>query len=244
MPDPRLAASGPTASNARSALAQKRRMPGQTRGHARDSRSRTRAACWKPAAHAKAPPVAIDPRRTIGQAPRSCRDRSTVFAIALQLLHQLVKGHHRMAGRGLGGRICRRRQPPLADPALEKFVLFPPWRHDLDDNAIAVGDHHCFAGGRQADEFAERLGKNSDEWLHHGLASFETRPLGAPQDEATSFDGIKRIPHPEEAAKAAVSKDARRRSSQSRISCPASQTFAPLADGSMVVKNTLYELTK
>ena len=36
--------------------------------------------------------------------------------------------------------------------------------------------------------------------LHCGGASFETRPSGAPQDEET-FDGIKKIPHPEEAAK-------------------------------------------
>ena len=37
-----------------------------------------------------------------------------------------------------------------------------------------------------------------------------------------SSDGIQKTPHPEEAAKAAVSKDARRQSSQCGISCSAS----------------------
>ena len=73
----------------------------------------------------------------------------------LRLKHQVVKGHHRMARRRLGGRICRRRQPPLAHPALEKFVRVPPWRDDLGDNAVAIGDHDRIAGGRQTDIFAE-----------------------------------------------------------------------------------------
>jgi hypothetical protein len=49
-----------------------------------------------------------------------------------------------------------------------------------------------------------------DEGLHNGDASFETRPLGAPQDEGKALMALREIPHPEEAAKAAVSKDARR----------------------------------
>jgi hypothetical protein len=49
-----------------------------------------------------------------------------------------------------------------------------------------------------------------DEGLHNGDASFETRPLGAPQDDGKALMALREIPHPEEAAKAAVSKDARR----------------------------------
>jgi hypothetical protein len=49
-----------------------------------------------------------------------------------------------------------------------------------------------------------------DEGLHNGDASFEMRPLGAPQDEGKALMALREIPHPEEAAKAAVSKDARR----------------------------------
>jgi len=62
-----------------------------------------------------------------------------------------------MARRGPGGRICRRRQPPLADPALEKVARVSPWRHDFGDNAVAVGDHDRLAAGRQADIFAELI---------------------------------------------------------------------------------------
>jgi hypothetical protein len=61
---------------------------------------------------------------------------------------------------------------------------------------------------------AERPGKNWDEGLHNWLASFETRPSGAPQDEDKALMALKKIPHPEEAARAAVSKDAQRRSSR------------------------------
>ena len=46
--------------------------------------------------------------------------------------------------------------------------------------------------------------------MHNGDASFETRPLGAPQDEGKALMALREIPHPEEAAKSAVSKDARR----------------------------------
>jgi hypothetical protein len=52
---------------------------------------------------------------------------------------------------------------------------------------------------------AKRPGKNSDEVLQHGSASFETRPPGAPQDNRRSLMAL-RIPHPEEAVKAAFSK--------------------------------------
>jgi hypothetical protein len=51
--------------------------------------------------------------------------------------------------------------------------------------------------------------------------------LGAPQDEGEAFGGIEEVPHPEEAAKAVVSKDAPRRSSQPWISCPASKRIPP-----------------
>jgi hypothetical protein len=37
------------------------------------------------------------------------------------------------------------------------------------------------------DGFRCELGKNWDEGLHNGLASFETRPLGAPQDEGKAL---------------------------------------------------------
>jgi hypothetical protein len=47
-------------------------------------------------------------------------------------------------------------------------------------------------------------------------ASFETAAARPPLDDEV-FDGIKKIPHPEEAAKAVVSKDALRPSSRSSI---------------------------
>jgi hypothetical protein len=39
----------------------------------------------------------------------------------------------------------------------------------------------------------QRLGKNWDEWLHNGLASFETRPLGAPQDEGKAWIASRKL---------------------------------------------------
>src|SRR4051794_32365037 len=38
-----------------------------------------------------------------------------------------------------------------------------------------------------------RLAKNWDEGLHSGLASFETRPLGAPQDEDKALMGLRKF---------------------------------------------------
>src|SRR6266436_7317159 len=38
-------------------------------------------------------------------------------------------------------------------------------------------------------------------WQHHGGASFETRPWGAPQDEGRPLMSLRKIPHPEEVAK-------------------------------------------
>jgi hypothetical protein len=66
--------------------------------------------------------------------------------------------------------------------------LGQPWGH-LEGIAFTHLSH-----GRAAPRFtaagqstwrrvAERLGKNCDEGLRSGLTSFETRPLGAPQDE-------------------------------------------------------------
>jgi hypothetical protein len=63
-------------------------------------------------------------------------------------------------------------------------------------------------------DYAARLGTNWDEGLHNGLASFETRPLGAPQHEGMLLMASGKMPHPEETAEAVVSKDARRRSSR------------------------------
>ena len=48
------------------------------------------------------------------------------------------------------------------------------------------------------------------------------RPLRGLLRMRYSFDRTKKMPHPEEAAEAAVSKAARRRSNRSGISCPAS----------------------
>jgi len=42
-------------------------------------------------------------------------------------------------------------------------------------------------------ECAARLGKNWDEGLHNGLASFETRPLGAPQDEDKALMALRKF---------------------------------------------------
>jgi hypothetical protein len=55
-----------------------------------------------------------------------------------------------------------------------------------------------------------RLGKKSP----HRLAILRDAPFGAPQDEGMPLMAGKRVPHPEEAAQAAVSKDALRRSSR------------------------------
>jgi hypothetical protein len=125
MPEPRPAATVRSASNARS-----------------DSRRSAECRAKPAGMHAIPDPVLEQPAGDQGSrpsasggrgpspnncaVPRSCRDRSTVFPIAVQLLHQLVKGHHRMAGRGLGARIPRRRQPPLAAPRSKN--LFEPRR--------------------------------------------------------------------------------------------------------------------
>src|SRR5215472_6714977 len=124
-------------------------------GHELDSKPRIREACWRPAAAAKAPRGAIDPLRTAGRVPRSCRDRSTVLPIAFQFLHQLLNRHHWMARWRFAGRICRRREPSLTYSALKEIICVAPWRHDLGDNAVAIGDHDRLARRCQANIFAE-----------------------------------------------------------------------------------------
>jgi hypothetical protein len=93
----------------------------------------------------------------------------------------------------------------FADPQGMKRSLCASVTSWISDRVPLAGN----AGGTPA-----AAGKNWDGVLEYDPGPFETRPPGAPQDEDKHLMGMRKIPHPEEAAPAAVSKDARPRSSQ------------------------------
>src|ERR1700746_3327165 len=96
-------------------------------------------------------------RKAIGRARPNCRRRSTVFAVALQVGHQLFEREpwYRFASRRPVFAANCRSDPALANAALDDRLWFSSRRHDFGDDAAAIGDDDRLARRRQADKFAE-----------------------------------------------------------------------------------------
>jgi hypothetical protein len=78
--------------------------------------------------------------------------------------------------------------------------------------------------------FAQKLGKNWMKGCITVMRPSRRAPLGAPQDEGKALMALREIPHPEEAAKAAVSKDARRPIQPTMDFLPASRLIPSCKD--------------
>src|SRR3984893_8407263 len=127
------------------------------RKHAPGSRPRIRATGSTPIALARTAEAENGFRKATGQARPNCRCKSPVFAVAIEIGHQLLEGEprHRLARRGPVGAPYRWPDPPLAHAALDNRLRLSPRRHDLGDDAITVGDDDRLAGRRQPDVFAQ-----------------------------------------------------------------------------------------
>lgn len=127
----------------------------QGRVRAFGSRFHIPAAGWKFTARATEPALAIFLHQRGAPERRSCRDRSTVVSISLQVGHQLFErddgpARGRCARGDRGGR-----QPPFPNAFGDQVVVAqqPParlWRNDFGNNAIAIGNQHGFAGPSDA----------------------------------------------------------------------------------------------
>src|SRR5262249_3152146 len=128
------------------------------------SRLRIQAVGWRPKPVARTLPRAGAPPSASARGLPSCRHRSpAVFAIAIEIGQQLLQrqSRDRLTRRRTATSIRSRSKPAFANPAFYKgLVWVPPRRHDLGDDAAAVGDHDGLTVRNQPDVFAQLVLQN------------------------------------------------------------------------------------
>ena len=114
----------------------------------------------KPESLARWNRAATDPPPKGAPGRPNCRDRSPVFPVLLQFLHEIAEGHDRLARRRAAASKHGGRQPArphrLGQQRIgEKRAAARLRWHDFRDHAVAANHKHDLTAGSKTDVFAE-----------------------------------------------------------------------------------------